>query len=35
MAAMAVLLDTLVAPSAEGVDMLYHQLKDILDTVVV
>jgi hypothetical protein len=33
-AAMAVLLDTLPAPSADVVDKVYQQLKDILSTAV-
>jgi hypothetical protein len=30
MAAAATLLDTLPMPSTDGIDMVYHQLKDIL-----
>jgi hypothetical protein len=30
MAATATLLDTLPMPSTDGIDMVYHQLKDIL-----
>jgi hypothetical protein len=33
MAMAATLLDTLLAPSADGVDMVYQQLKDIFITV--
>jgi hypothetical protein len=31
MAAAAALLDTLPMPSTDGVDRVYHQLRDILD----
>jgi hypothetical protein len=33
-AAAALLLDTLPTPSTDGVDKVYHQLKDILDVAI-